>query len=50
MPLEDLKKDNLTELAEHESSINIDKEVTFNWWVPCVLNKIEVKNLNSRLE
>ena len=42
LPLEDLKKSNPVEVAEHSSARNIDNEVVFKWWVPYVLKKREV--------
>ena len=41
MTLEDLKKANPVEVAEHVSTRNIDKKVAFNWWVAYYLKKKE---------
>ena len=50
MPLEDLKKSNHVEVAEHASARNKDNEVAFSWWVPCVLKKREamISQVTSR--
>ena len=42
LPLEDLKKSNHVEVAEHATARNIDNEIAFNLWVPYVLEKREV--------
>ena len=42
LPIEDLKKSNPAEIAEHVSARKIYKEVAFSRGIPCVIKKREV--------
>ena len=49
--LEDLKKANHMEVSEYTNSRSIDEEVSLQWWIPCVLKKIEaaISQLTSKI-